>query len=143
MDDRTIEIYCNKIYKPYFAGYTSNGGLLLDDFICHKSDTLKHKMDADNTILDMIPPHYTDLMQPCGVRINKSLKDPLKKSVSSWRRMKNTGLTSGEQVPALSRYDALQWLKKIWYEFPNEIVQNSLKGCGSVFKDGIDYSMET
>ena len=78
-------------------------------------------MDADNTMLYMIPPHYTDLMQSCDVRINKPLKDRLKKSASSWRHMKNTGLPLGEQVPALTRYDALQWLKKIWYEFPMKL----------------------
>ena len=143
MDDRTMEIWYNKIYKPYIAGYTGNSGLLLDDFICHKSDTLKHKMHADNTMLYMIPPHYAGLLQLCDVGINMSLKDRLKKSASSWRRMKNTGLPLGEKVPAPTRYDVLQWLKKIWHGFPNEIVQNSFKGCGYVFEDGIDYSMET
>ena len=57
--------------------------------------------------------------------------------------MKNSGLPLGEKVPAPTRYDMLQWLKEIWHELPNEIVQNSFKGCGYIFEDGIDYSTGT
>ena len=92
MDDRTMEIWYNEMYKPYIAGYTGNSGLMLHDFICHKSDTLKLKIDAKNTRLYMIPTHYTSLFQPCDVGINKFLKDRLKKSASNLRRTKNTGL---------------------------------------------------
>ena len=57
--------------------------------------------------------------------------------------MKNTGLNLGQKVPAPTRYEVLQSSKKIWCGFPIEIVQNSFKGCGQVFEDGIDYSMGT
>ena len=57
MDGWTMEIWYNKIYKLYIAGYTSNSGLLLKDFIYHKPDTLKQKMDDDNTMLYIILPH--------------------------------------------------------------------------------------
>ena len=33
-------------------------------------------------------------------------------------------------------------MKTIWDEFPINIVQNSFTGCGYVFEDGIDYSMD-
>ena len=59
MDDRTMEIRCNKIYKPNIACNTGNSELLPDDLICDKSDALKQKMDAGNTRLCMIPPDYT------------------------------------------------------------------------------------
>ena len=143
MDDRTMAIWYNKVYKPYIAGYTGNSGLILDDFICHKSDNMKQKMNSDNTMLYMIPPHYTGLLQPCDVGINKSLKDRLRKKASDWRRMKNRGLPRGEKVPAPTRYDVLQWLKTIWDAFPVQIVKNSFKGCGYIFEEGIDYSLVT
>ena len=34
--DRTIEVSCNKIYKPYIAGCSGNGGLLLENSTYHK-----------------------------------------------------------------------------------------------------------
>ena len=49
-----------KIYKPYIAGCSGNGGLLMDDSTYHKLDLLKQKMDAENTMLNVIPPHYCE-----------------------------------------------------------------------------------
>ena len=43
---------------------------------------------------------------------------------------------------APERKDVLLWLKKIWEEFPVEIVKNSFTGSGYYFEDGIDYSGE-
>ena len=43
IEDRTMEMWYNKISKPYIAGYTSNCELLLDDFICHRSDIINQK----------------------------------------------------------------------------------------------------
>ena len=37
----------------------------------------------------------------------------------------------------------MHWFGKIWGQFPIEIFQNSFRGCGYVFEDGIDHSMST
>ncbi len=63
----------------------------------------------------------------CGVGINKSLKDRLKKSAPQWRRKRHAGLGPGEELPAPQRIDVLNWLKQIWEEFRLKIVKNSLK----------------
>ncbi len=102
---------------------------------------MKDKLQADDSLLYLIPSHYTGLWQPCDVGINKSLKKRLKKCASKWRRNKRSTLNSGEKLPAPGRIDILMLLKQIWEEFPVEVVQNSFKGCGYVFEDEVDYSM--
>ena len=41
------------------------------------------------------------------------------------------------------RKDVILWLKKIWEEFPVEMMKNSFTGSEYCFEDGIDYSGET
>ena len=74
MDNRTMEIWYTNVFRPFIAGYQGNTGLLLDDFKCHKSNNVTQLMDADNAVPFMIPPHYTGLLQPCDVGINKALR---------------------------------------------------------------------
>ena len=83
MDNRTMRICYDSVFKPYITQHNGEAGLLLDDFICHKSDALKNALKDDDTHLYMIPPHYTGLLQPCDVGINKSLKDRLQKAASN------------------------------------------------------------
>ena len=69
------------MYKPYISSNTAELGLILDDYICHKDAELMESMKQDNTICILIPPHYTAVLQPCDVGINKSLKDLLKRKL--------------------------------------------------------------
>ena len=123
--------------------HVGNIGLLLEGFTCHKSDTLQSQMDDDNPLLYMIPPHYTGLLQPCDVGINKSLKDRLKEAASDWRRDKHSFLGPGRKLPSPNRKDILLWLRKIWREFSVSIVRYLFVGSGYYYEDGIDYNRET
>ncbi len=59
--------------------FEAESALLLDDYVCQKSDTLRELLEAVKTTRIMTPPNFTSCVQPCDVRINKSLKDRLKK----------------------------------------------------------------
>ncbi len=143
MDNRTMSIWYDNVFKPYVSECTGHSGLLLDDFKCHKNSDLQEAMDEDNANLYMIPPHYTGLLQPCDVGINKPLKDRLKKRVSAWRREKHASLQPGQLLPSRTKKEIVRWLKAIWEEFPIQIVKNSFRGSGYFFEDTIDYSGET
>ncbi len=56
--------------------------ILRYNFISYKSQESQGNMDAEDSILYMIPRHYTELLQPCDVVIKKSQKDRLKKAAS-------------------------------------------------------------
>ncbi len=77
MDYRTMPISYDQVCNPYISVGDRKSGVFLDDFVCHKSEELKDKMKTDDSIVYMITTHYTDLLQPCDVGINKSLKDLL------------------------------------------------------------------
>ena len=138
-----MSIWYDQVYRPYVAQFDGEAALLLDDFVCHKSHELKDAMETDNTMRFMIPPGYTCVLQPCDVGINKPLKDRLKHIASSWRRERWRTLPDGARMPTPSRSTVLQLLKKIWDEFPAEIVQNSFRRSGYVFEEGVDQSGAT
>ena len=102
MDDRTTSIWYERVYKPHISTCDGESGLLLDDFICQESQVLKNKLETDDSLLYFIPPHYTGLLQPCDVGINKSLKDRLKKKASQWRRSKRASFPLENQCPLLN-----------------------------------------
>ena len=67
----------------------------------------------------------------------------MKAAAFRWRRDRHASLSPGMKMPSPKRQDVLIWLKRIWDEFPVEIVKNSFTGSGYLFEDGIDYSGET
>ena len=100
-------------------------------------------MRADNAHPYMIPTHYTGILQPCDVGINKTLKYRLKKKVSNWRSEKHASLEPGQLMPAPTRKEILCCLKERWEQFPLEIIKNSFTGSGYFFEDTVDYSGDT
>ena len=100
-------------------------------------------MRADIAHPYTIPPHYTGILQPCDVGINKPLKDRVKKNGSNWRSGKHASLEPGQLMLTLTRKEILCWLKEIWEQFPLEMVQNSFTGSGYFFENTVDYSGDT
>ncbi len=92
MDDRTKFVWYERVYKPYISSCQRESGLLLDDFVCHKSQELKDKLNTDDSVLYLIPPHYTGLLQPCDIGINKSFRtfagslDQMLETMPTWER---------------------------------------------------------
>ena len=96
MDDRTIRIWYAQVYEPHISNCQGQSGLLLDDFIWHKSEYLKDKMEGDNSQLHLIPLHYVGLLQPCNVGTNKSLKGQFKHAASVRWHNRHAKLTPAE-----------------------------------------------
>ena len=107
MDNRTMSIWYELIYRPYVSQFDGEAALLLDAFVCHKGSALKEAMKDDNAHRIMIPPYYTCIVQPCVVAINKPLKDRLKASAAKWRRERYVQLAPGSKMPPPKREDVL------------------------------------
>ena len=86
MDNVTMNVWYNKVHRPYAAGFDGESGKLLDDFKVHKNSEILELMKEDKTNRYMIPQHYTGLQQPCDVGINQPSKERLKKAAANWRR---------------------------------------------------------
>ena len=48
MDNRTMRICFDSVFKPYITQCDGEAGLLLDDFTCHKSEALKNEFRNDD-----------------------------------------------------------------------------------------------
>ncbi len=66
-------IWYEDVYEPYNSSFEREYALLLDDFVSQKSQELKNKLETDDSVLYLIPTHYSGLLQPYGVGINRSL----------------------------------------------------------------------
>ena len=100
-------------------------------------------MNEENTLLFTISPHYTSVLQPHCVGINKSLEDLLKEAAFDWRWERFDNLHRTNKLPATKRKDVLNWLKNIWEAFSPSIVQNSFTGSGYYYEDNFDYNGDT
>ncbi len=142
-DERAMNIWYTNIWKQHIAGHNGESGLILDDYQVHKTDSLLQRMTSDLTTRYLIPGGYTAVLQPCDVGVNKPLKQRLKQCTADWRREKFGGLSVSQKLPSPKREDVVLWLQNLWTNFETEIVQNSFRGSGYFFEDGVDYGMET
>ena len=93
-------MWYEKVLRPHMSGRHGVSGLILDDLIVHKDARLQMKMFGDSVRRFMIPLHYTAVIQPCDVGINKSLKLRLQQRDSDWRREPHASLRDGEKLPS-------------------------------------------
>ncbi len=77
MKTNTMDIWYKIVYQPYIAVCAGESGLLLDDFIVLKNSEIMALMNDDKVNRYIISPHYTGLLQPCDIGINKSLTERL------------------------------------------------------------------
>ena len=99
MNNRTMTIWYEKIYRPYVTQQAGEAALLLDDLVCHKSEALNNALLVENSMRFMIPSNYTCVLQPCDVGIDKPLKGRLKQYASNWRRERFRSLSAGSRMP--------------------------------------------
>ena len=143
IDTTMMNLWYRKVWKPYVSNANSESALLLDDYVCHKTDKLGRQLSDVNTTRIIKPPNFLSCVQSYDVGINKFMKDRLKKIATNWRRTQHALLIPGGLIPTPKRKDILEWLKKIWDEFSTEIVQNSFIGSGYVYENNVHYSGAT
>ena len=143
MDASMMQLWYNEVWVPYFCDVECESEFLLDDHVCHKSESLNELLQESKTVRIMVPPNFTSIVQPCDVGINKQLRDRLKKVANNWQQAQHEKLTPGDRMPTSKGADILEWLGKIWREFPNEILKNSFLGSGYEYQSDVDYSSAT
>ena len=68
-------------------------------------------INEDNALRSMIPPHYTSVLEPCDLVINKSLEDRLKKLPLIVAEKGLIFSHPGDKLLAPKHNDVLNWLK--------------------------------
>ena len=128
MDADMMRSWVEKVWKPYVSECNGKSMLLWDDYTYHKTAELEDSLKQVNIMRVMIPPHYTSVIQPCDVGINKPLKDRLKHRVGQWMREKHRTIAFGDKLTIPKRADILEWISEVWERFQSEIVKNTFKG---------------
>ena len=73
-----MKIWYKRVLKVHLNNFGGYAGLLLDDFVCSKSNNSKNSLQSGNCLLRLVPPNYTLLLRPCDVGLYKELKGRLK-----------------------------------------------------------------
>ncbi len=129
-----MELWKETVWKPYIQG-TNKSALLLDQI--HPS--FIDAVDSLGTQVIQIPGGFTFISQSCDVGIIKSFKTRLVELCQEWKVAEYTRKGETGKVPVPGSIQMLQWLDKIWREFPSDIILNSFKKCG--FTDELDIEI--
>ncbi len=73
MDNRMMELWKEKIWKPYVEGIT-NSAISLDQMESHIHSTFIDSVDEIGTRVIEIPGGFTSVSQPCDVGVIKPFK---------------------------------------------------------------------
>lgn len=130
-DQRSLDIWLNKIWKPYVSGHSSSV-LLLDDFACHKQASFIENINTLGTSVEYIPGGYTCVVQPCDVGVMKSLKGGVRKGYMEWASKNYTNLSDSSKLPYPDRKDIAVWLAQSWSQISEDCIYDTFDHIGLV-----------
>ncbi len=139
MDNRVMELWKEKVWKPYIEG-VANTALLLDKMESHIHPSFIDSVGELGTRVIEIPGGFTSVCQPCDVGIMKPFKMRLIDLCEQWKITEYARMGGVGKIPTPGRAQVLLWLDAIWKDFPAEIIQNSFKKCG--FTNDVDIDID-
>ena len=138
MDNRVVEIWKEKIWKPY-ARNTQNSALLLNQMESHIHQNFIDSVQVLRTRVINIPGGFISVSQPRDIGIMKPLKTRLIEECREWKAVENTRLGGAGKIPIPVRKKVLEWLNEVWKTFSSQIV-NSFRKCG--FTTDVDVDID-
>lgn len=129
MDERSMKIWTDLVWKPYVADY-ERSVLLLDDFSCHKQDCLLEIMESVGTHVELIPGGYTCVLQPCDVGVIRSLKNGIRKHYMEWASAKYLTVDTRSSLPAPNKREVSLWTLNSFNAISEECVRATFDHIG-------------
>ena len=102
MDNRVMQIWTEKIWKPYVEGST-NSVLLLDQMEAHVHPNFIDASDNYGTNVVQVPAGFKSVSQPCDAEIMKPLKTELVELCQSWKVAEYNRLGGTGKIPVPGR----------------------------------------
>ena len=114
---------------------------LFDSCSSHLKVSVKDAVKDSGSLLSIIPPGCTSLLQPLDTSINKPFKDGIRRKFHAW--FASEGNTEANKTPkgnlrAPSRNLIHRWVVEAWDEVRENDVFRSFMHCGKLNKRSID-----
>jgi DDE superfamily endonuclease len=118
-DEKLMLEWIEKIWKKHICSENPDQFryLILDEFRCHKLQSVRDALLDCNTFLEIIPPGYTSVLQVCDIGLNKPMKGYMNRIFDEWLVV-NIG-----NKPC--RHDVANWIVRAWEMISEHCVTNS------------------
>ena len=99
--------------------------LVWDSFCAHLTESVKEVLQQQNIDVAVIPSGLTPVLQSLDKCLNKLFKESIRREYQSWMIMGPFEFTPAGKKRVLSSNLVLGWIKKSWWEIPEEMVRKS------------------
>ena len=99
--------------------------LVWDSFRAHLTESVKGVLQQQNIDVAVIPGGLTPVLQPLDKCLNKPFKESMRREYQSQMIMGPFEFTPAGKKRVLSSNLVLGWIKKSWWEIPEEMVRKS------------------
>ena len=97
--------------------------LVWDSFRAHLTESVKEVLQQQNIDVAVIPGGLTPVLQPLDKCLNKPFKESMRREYQSQMIMGPFEFTPAGKKRVLSSNLVLGWIKKSWWEIPEEMVR--------------------
>ena len=139
----------------------TNSVLFLDNAPCHKTLSVKEKLDEFKIKLEMIPPRMTRLVQPADVSWFRSIKSEYHKQWTNWYinndhaftkagNLKSPGYINVGAFNFISNnnpkkfnysFKAIQWISQAWRNLNVDTIRRSFDLCGITSQNNLNSTL--
>lgn len=116
--------------------------LIMDSFEAHLLQSVKDALNAERTLVAIVPGGATSAVQPMDVGVNRPAKTNMRDDYDEWITQENHSLTPSGLIRRAPREVAVEWVAKAWERIEVTTIRNSFTACGLVGPVG-DVSTST
>ncbi len=141
-NEDVILIYIQRIIVPYCQqNDIKQPKLIWDSAKCHATQKVKQCLIDNNISVIIIPPRFTNILQPADVCWFRNLKRSYCERWNKWFLYEDTTYTVHGNARSPGYAKVTNWLSELWDSFPNHLIKNSFDFCGITSKHVNDYHM--
>jgi hypothetical protein len=138
------DVFLNRIIVPHVQRFNlQNSTVFLDSAPCHKTDTVKQKFTEAGIVRELIPPRFTNLLQPADVSWFASLKKRLHERWTNWYVNDEKSFTKQQNLRSPGYANIISWISYIWENFDSELIAKSFDTCGITSNHALSRILQT
>ena len=121
--------WIDRVWRPICEGLDGQKVLVLDDYSCHQTAEVKHKLADLKTILVLVPGGFTGMLQPMDVGLMKPFKQNFASAFDDWQYDFAVN-PSGGAMPKADRPIIASFSLQAWEGLDGETIRSTWKHIG-------------